>query len=311
MKRILISSWFFAGLAIAPSAWAQASCTADPAAVQGVDSVLYDQRSIEHALIAEETYRAATLALRTASLEPGDALMADQPLPKVRGKRRLAVILDVDETVLDNSPGQAFLVKNGLAYCDPAWNKWVASRAATPVPGAVAFTRAAARANIKVFYVTNRSCLPTTPGQPCSTKADTMAVMARLGFARADDPSAFLLLGEKPDWTSDKSSRRAVIAGKYRVIMMMGDQLTDFVSPATAKAIWTELTDPVVSGAIAALPPGNSAYARYRAMVGKRWFVLPNSQYGFSFNRFSTGSDRLAAIQAADLADPPPPAPAK
>ena len=230
--------------------------------------------------------------------------MPDAPLPKAASKLPPAVILDVDETVLDNSPAQAFLVKGKLGFCDAAWRRWLASRAATPVPGAVAFTQAAARAGIAVFYVTNRACPGAAMPGDCPAKADTMAAMARLGFARANDPAAFLLLNERPGWTSDKSSRRAVVAADHRVIMLLGDQLTDFVSPPTAAKIWDELVHPVVSGAVAALPPGAGAYRSYRAMAGKRWFVLPNAQYGFYQNRFKSAADRLAALQAADIAPP-------
>ncbi len=310
IHRLLIAVLMLAGLTIAPPAGAEEACRADPDAATGLNAVLYDQRSIEHALITEQTFRAATAALKSAKASPGDALMPDAPLPKVTKARPPAVILDIDETVLDNSPAQAFQVKSKVAYCDAAWQRWVASRAAAPVPGAVAFTQAAARAGVKVFYVTNRACPPVgIVAGGCPAKTDTMANMERLGFARANDPKAFLLKNERPDWTDDKSSRRAVIAADNRVIMMLGDQLTDFVSPATADQIWTQLQTPIVSGAIAALPPGDSAYRRYRAIAGKRWFVLPNAQYGFYLKRFKTIVDRLDALQAADIAPPPPPRP--
>jgi 5'-nucleotidase (lipoprotein e(P4) family) len=305
IKHLIVLSAMAASLAFAPHADAQVACKADPDASQGVNSVLYDQRSVEHALIAEQAYKAATAALPRAKRDPGDALMPDTPLPAAKRKRPPAVILDVDETVLDNSPAQAFLVTTNASYCDATWDRWVASRAATPVPGAVAFTQAAARAGIKVFYVTNRVCPPSAePAQPCPAKVDTMAVMARLGFARANDPAAFLLKGEQPDWTSDKSTRRALIARDFRVIMMLGDQLTDFVSPATADKIWNELPLPLVSAAVAALPPGPGAYDRYRAMLNKRWFALPNAEYGFFLNRFKTATDRTSALQPANLGTP-------
>lgn len=309
--RFLIAMTMLAGFGVVPQAWAANACQPDPDATAGLNATLYDQRSIEHALIAEQTYRAAIAALKSAKASPGDALMPDTPLPKASKARPPAVILDVDETVLDNSPAQAFLVKSKVAYCDAAWQRWLAIRTATAVPGAVAFTQAAAKAGVKVFYVTNRACPPvgTVPAQ-CPAKVDTMAVMARLGFARANDPAAFLLQNERIDWTSDKSTRRAVIAAGNRVVMMLGDQLTDFVSPATAAQIWTELQTPIVSAAVAALSPADSAYRRYRAMAGKRWFVLPNAQYGFYLNRFKTTADRIAALQAADIAPPRPPSPA-
>jgi 5'-nucleotidase (lipoprotein e(P4) family) len=306
IHRALIVGTFLTGLVFAPGVRAQAVCTSDPQANQGTNGVLYDQRSVEHALVAEQTFKAATAALRSVKSAPGDALLPDAPLPKSRRKLPPAIILDVDETVLDNSPAQAFLVKTQAAYCAANWDRWVASRQATAVPGAIAFTQAAERAGIKVFYVTNRSCPPGTgAGRPCTAKTDTMAVMERLGFARAKDPAAFLLNGEQADWTSDKSTRRALIARNFGVVMMLGDQLTDFVSPDTAKKIWTELQTPIVSAAVASPPEASGAYARYRDLVGRRWFVLPNAQYGFFLNRFTTPALRTEALQAASIGPAP------
>lgn len=308
LARTTLIAMLLTGFGFATPAPAQAACEDDPYATSGLNAVLYDQRSVEHALIAEQTFKAAIAALKTAKSMPGDALMPDSVPPPPGRRLPDAVILDIDETVLDNSPAQAYFVKNQSRYCDPDWNRWLASRAATAIPGAVAFTQAAAQANVQVFYVTNRTCKADDTG-PCPAKADTMAVMARLGFARADDPAAFLLQNEKPDWTSDKSSRRALIATTHRVVMMLGDQLTDFVSPATARKIWDELTTPIVSAAVAALPPSGGAYRQYQAMVGTRWFVVPNAQYGFFLDRFKNPADRLAAAQAAAIGPPPSPGP--
>lgn len=300
-RRLLISCVIFSSLALPLSTQARAACTADPDATAGLNATLYDQRSAEHALIAEQTFKAATAALAWAKLAPGDALMPETPLPPPKASSDLAVILDVDETVLDNSPAQAFLVRSDLAYCPDHWGRWIAQRAAAPIPGAVAFTQAAEQAGVKVFYVTNRACSK----DDCRAKEDTMALMQRLGFARANDPKAFLLQNEEKDWTSDKSTRRARIAEDHRVIMMIGDQLTDFVSQMAAKAIWNELRTPIMSAAVEELrhekPEKAQAYRTYQSMIGVRWFLLPNAQYGAYMERFGSAANRISELQAADI----------
>lgn len=304
-RRLLVILATIAGFSHATGAWAEQSCPTDPDAMVGVNSLLYDQRSLEHALIAEQTYKAATLALEWAKTAPGDALLPDAPLPATAKPGKLAVILDVDETVLDNSPAQGYMIKSKMAYCEGNWDRWIEKRAASPVPGAVVFTQAAQRAGVEVFYVTNRDCKKEeTDTGACKSKQYTMDVMKRLGFARADDPDAFLLKNEKSGWLSDKSSRRAKIAADHRVIMMIGDQLTDFVSPATAEKIWSELKAPIVSVAVAQAqkePSSAPQYRNYQAMIGTRWFLLPNAQYGLFVDRFKSTDDRLVALQAANI----------
>src|SRR5690606_39342431 len=68
-----------------------------------------------------------------------------------------AVVLDIDETVLDNSPYQARLVRDGGEYSDPSWDAWVEERKARAVPGVVEFARAANARGVTLVYISNRA----------------------------------------------------------------------------------------------------------------------------------------------------------
>jgi acid phosphatase len=174
------------------------------------------------------------------------------------------VILDVDETVLDNSPYQARLLVSGESYSSDTWARWVEEAAADPVPGALDFTRRADRLGIAVFYVTNRRA---------PLEVATRANLEDLGFPVRDDYDVLLLRGEKPEWSGAKSSRRRAVATTHRVLMLVGDDLNDFVD---ADGLTVAERD--------------SLALLHGAFWGERWRVLPNPTYG-SWERALFGAD--------------------
>jgi 5'-nucleotidase (lipoprotein e(P4) family) len=276
---------------------------------QKLAATAFSQRGVETALISEDVYRQAARALDAAVADPGEARLPEEQTGAPGPLLPPAVVLDVDETVLDNSPFQAFQSLSGSGYTNGAWDDWVRARAARPVPGAVAFTQAAAAKGVSVFYVTNRACpkatqAPAAGVQPsdCPQKADTMAVMQALGFARATDPAAFLFKDENKDWnSSDKVLRRQYVAQNHRIVMLLGDQLTDFTSKATAAKLWADFAETPVSEAARKAGPG-SAYAGYVGRLGTRWFLLPNPQYGFWEDRFPTTVNKTGALETLGFA---------
>src|SRR6218665_2548095 len=158
------------------------------------------------------------------------------------------------------------MVKRGVAYDEPSWQRWMALEQAAAVPGALEFTQRAARRGIAVFYVSNRECGPAGEADPCPAKRHTLANLARLGFPRADDPTALLLKHEKPDWGSDKSSRRQLIARTHRIVMLFGDDLRDFLPVAAAEQLLAGEAGPELRQRL--------------SQFGRRWFMLPNPMYG-------------------------------
>ena len=150
-----------------------------------LNAVLWVQRSAEYQAAAIQTYRAAAEYLDKALAEPHwDALVPSERDNHGHGLKP-AVVLDIDETVLDNSPYQARLVRDGLEYSDPTWDAWVEERRARPVPGVLEFARAANERGVTLVYISNRAV---------HLKQATLDNLRSEGLPVADD-GVFLGLG--------------------------------------------------------------------------------------------------------------------
>lgn len=243
---------------VAPTPPATAAAAVIPAD-DNLNAVLWMQRSVEYRAVASTIYRAATDVLDQA-LEQSrwDALAAaERSRPDDIARLPPAVIMDVDETVLDNSPYQARLIRDGKAYDEATWSAWVAEARAQPLPGVVAFAKAASAKGVTLVYLSNRA-------EPLQDA--TVANLRAVGMPVADD-SVFLGLGTVVDGCnqhgSEKGCRRQLVGRRYRVLMQFGDQLGDFVT-------------------IAANTPAarDALYAGYDGWFGERWWMLPNPSYG-------------------------------
>lgn len=230
------------------------SCAAVAAQASGelnrLDSVLWVQTSVEREGVYQQAYRQARAMLDKARKDKSWTAAIEQ----TGAYRKLppAVILDVDETVIDNSPEQAEVAKNG----DRAglWERWVNEGNAKALPGALEFTRYAAQQKVAVFYVTNRAV---------AEKDATVRTLTRLGFPLQHGADSVKCRGEKPEWTNDKGSRRAAIAHDFRILLLIGDDLGDFMSGVrVAPAERRRLAEP------------------YTDRWGVRWIALPNPMYG-------------------------------
>jgi 5'-nucleotidase (lipoprotein e(P4) family) len=115
-------------------------------------AILWTQSSAEYRAIAYQTFALARLRL-AQNLASHETRKRNDIR---RDLQRPAVIVDADETVLDNSRFQAELVLRGLPYDPQAWRGWCERAEAGAVPGAVDFLTYAARRGVKVFYITNR-----------------------------------------------------------------------------------------------------------------------------------------------------------
>src|SRR6185312_659550 len=129
-----------------------------PAPNDNLNAVAWTQTAIEHDLIYREVYRVAGEKLRAALKDPTwDALPKRDRKQPLSAKLKPAVIVDIDETVLDNSPYQARLVANGKDYDEFTWSEWCREKRARPLPGALEFAQAAAKRGVTVFYLSNRA----------------------------------------------------------------------------------------------------------------------------------------------------------
>ena len=230
-----------------------------PTADDNLNAVLWVQASAEYRASTETIFRAAADALDAALAEPNwDALVpTERDNAGATAGLKPAVIMDIDETVLDNSPYQARLIRDQAQYSDPTWDLWVAEKKARAVPGVVDFARAAAEKGVTILYLSNRAV---------HLKDATLANLKAVGMPVASE-DVFLGLGTVVPGCeqngSEKNCRRRLAGQKYRVLMQFGDQLGDFV----------EVT--------ANTPDGRAGLLEeYGDWFGERWWMLPNPTYG-------------------------------
>ena len=246
-----------------------ATLTATPARAQEAApndlllATLWMQRAIEYKANALTVYALARIRLDEAladkgwTASPGEQKGDFAALPP-------AVVLDVDETVLDNSLYEAWMMKNDQTFSTKTWNQFCADQVSRAIPGAVEFTRYAESKGVKVFYVTNRGA---------ETEKDTRANMEKLGFPMGGNVDTFLMQNEKEGWGSAKGTRRAAIARDYRILLNLGDNFGDF-------------DDRYRSSEADRL----KAFEADKAYWGKQWLMLPNPTYG-SFDSATYGHD--------------------
>ncbi len=229
---------------------------------EGLHAVLWMQRSLEFRVAAQQIYRDAMSKLPAALTKPGTAA-AEQEGQANQASLPPAVVVDIDETVLDNSPYQAWRIKNDSEFEPANWRPWVRSSQAAAIPGAVEFTRVASEAGARVFYVSNRDCPKVAPA-PCEDKDATVADLKRNGFPLVDAADV-MFRGEREDWYG-KEARRAEIAKRYRIVMMVGDDMRDLLP--------SKMVDDLRK------PGSEGMHAAHVAKIGVRLFLLPNPAYG-------------------------------
>jgi 5'-nucleotidase (lipoprotein e(P4) family) len=200
-------------------------------------ATLWYQRSAEMKALYLQCFRNAEIAL-------------SENLAWSDGNLQAAVVLDIDETVLDNSPFEGWQVIEGKPFNSSDWKRWIDHASAAPLPGAVEFTRYADSLGVEVFYVSNRTVAEMGP---------TIKNMAALGFAGAD--STHMLLKET---SSSKVARRAQLENDYEIILQVGDNLADF------SGIYEDRGDDL----------GFAAVEADRELFGTQYIILPNPMYG-------------------------------
>jgi len=237
---------------------------------ENLNAVLWAQTSAEYKASARQAYALATSMLSIALADPTWTTVLEQQSSDLTGLPP-AVILDVDETVFDNSPNQGRQIVDDADFATDTWHAWVREERAGQVPGALAFTQAAASMGICVFYVTNRRH---------EVEDATWNNLQVHGFPLDPDVDTILTRDELPEWGSDKGTRRAHVASGHRVLLQLGDNLGDFLSGVD-----------VDGGARAVMVTSHADY------WGQRWIMLPNPQYGSwdgALIDFDFGLDRAA-----------------
>lgn len=235
----------------------------DPPAHDILNATLWMQRSVE--------YKANTLTAFTLAKIRLDQALADEnwtgaPAEQTGAYQKLppAIIADVDETLIDNSAYQVWMILNQKTFESGTWTQFVNTRISTAMPGAVEFAKYADSRGVKVFYVSNRTA---------EEEAGTRQNMERLGFPMGGNVDVFLMARKQPDWGSAKSTRRAYVAKDYRVLLNLGDNFGDF-SDAYRGTEAERL----------------KAFEDNRERWGREWIMFANPSYG-SFESAPFGHD--------------------
>ena len=260
-------------------------CADKHSALTGLDSIAWMQTSEEYRALSLGAYHLAGESLDKA-LQDGSwtALPSQVPANSTQasalGSLPPAVILDIDETLLSTLPYQAWLIKNNRPFTRASWNAWVSEASAEAMPGALEFVHYAMGRGVTVFYMSNRSAQGAfdsnangqiEPGEEqVDLKPFTITNLVRLGFLpqkNVSNDDSVLLRNEtgrdgqtKSGWaSSDKTARRESLSRNYRIVLIMGDNLNDFVGEATPDS--------------------------YQSRWGRSWIMLPNPVYGYWENR--------------------------
>lgn len=156
--------------------------------------------------MSAEYYALCIQAYNMAKLKIDKALITSSKEP-------LAIIADIDETVLNNLPYNEMLIETGESFSQKTWSEWVNNREATPIPGALDFFNYVEDQDIEIIYLSNRRVENYEP-----TKANLISA----GFP-FDDQTIMLLR----DKDGNKESRRKQLSG-FNVVLLLGDNLSDF-----------------------------------------------------------------------------------
>lgn len=218
-----------------------------------LNATVYQQTAAEFTAIARQTFQLATAQLDAALADRHYSAALEQQPPYA--ELPPAVVVDLDETMIDNAPYEARVVLTGKPFSAQDWGAWVAEAAAPAIPGALDFARACQARGIAVIYLSNRKH---------SELARTQDNMARLDFPWAREDAYYAL---RPDDRSDplysKGARRAKVAQTHRIIMLVGDNLGDFTEAYAGTR-----------------EQRAAAVAQNLHRLGTQWFVLPNAMYG-------------------------------
>lgn len=228
--------------------------------------VAWVRTSAEFDAISLQVYQAATKALEEKIADRSWSALPDQS-----GADELppAIIFDVDETVVSNVEFQLTLKS---PFSDRKLYEWSKANTAEPVAGVAEFSRRARQLGVTLFFLTNRPCEAfDDTADTCPSEAVTVQDVTEAGVPT--DAAHVMLAYEQPDWPKEKKVRRDAIAKDYRVIMLMGDDLGDFI-PCTRK----RPSGPCSDGATIA--SRRMATFDHRDYWGNGWYVLPNPMHG-------------------------------
>lgn len=229
-------------------------------------SILWVRDAAEFDALTLQAYRAASDDL---PLLIGDKSWTAMPGQQNYGQLPPAIIIDIDETLVSNVAFQAALEP---PFENSKLDDWNSANIATAIAGAAEFVRLAREHGVELFFVTNRPC-ETKARVPDSCPQEAVTVQDLIEAGIPADAEHVMLANERPDWDREKVIRRNLIAKDYRIIMIIGDDLSDFI-PCVRKKIHAPCKE---RATIASRRNQTRVYSSY---WGAGWYILPNPMHG-------------------------------
>jgi 5'-nucleotidase (lipoprotein e(P4) family) len=174
----------------------------------------------------------------------------EKQLGKVARGKKKAVVVDIDETLLNNTPFEIKSVETGKGYSKESWGNWTSLARASALPGALEFLRFAKSKNVDVFYITNRNA---------EDAAATIKNLDSLKFPDVDKEHFFFRADK-----SSKETRRKEVEKNYEILLLIGDNLADF------SEVFENRSDNL----------GFEVVDQNKDQFGEKFIVLPNPMYG-------------------------------
>ena len=199
-------------------------------------ATMFHQHSAEMRALTYQAYNLAEYQLNEAVKN------TDNP-------QKLAIVLDLDETVLDNSPHTGQSIIDKFSY-PTGWNEWCNLGEATALPGSVYFLNRAVNAGVQVFYISNRED---------QHREATKQNFVKLGIPLQSEEHLLLKTN-----TSGKEDRRSKVSENYEIFLLIGDNLSDFSALYDKKSV--ERREAVTDS--------------LKQEFGSRYIILPNAMYG-------------------------------
>ncbi len=200
-------------------------------------AVLWQQNAAEYRSLCHQAFNIARLRL-------------DELVAQSKSDKPLAIITDIDETILDNSPYATEMIVDDKNYDKDSWIAWGEREVASLVPGADDFINHASRIGVEVFYVSNRY----------ESQLDaTINNLKKFGLANADESHVLL-----KTTTSGKQQRRNKISQTHEVLLLLGDNLSDFDDVYDKQNTQQR----------------NQHVSNMKALFGQKFIVFPNPTYG-------------------------------
>lgn len=238
LRSLALTTSLILGCVTSPFSWA--------------DSAEYDTKALNEQLVMANLWMQVSGEYKALSYQAFNMakMQLDSYLDSYSGDKKVAVVVDADEAVIDNSAYESWLIGRDEGYSSATWAKWMDAAEAKAMPGAVDFLNYADGKGVAVFYITNRKEVG---------RAGTLKNMQALDFPQVTDSQLLM----KSD-TSNKEPRRQQVRQDHDIALFMGDNLNDFSADFKVETLEQSV----------------AAVEKNKDLFGSQFIVLPNPSYG-------------------------------